>query len=403
MNILLQRAYSFIAPATALRPTSKKAPKVTNMELFFDLVYVFTIIQLSHYLIENPTWAGALQALTLFAAVWWSWNYTAWATNWLNPDSTRGRIAIAVWMLFGIGMAVAIPHAYETTALLFIAAYLLMGVSRAGYMALLFRGKVMGRNYLQLGAWTILAGIFWILGAVDSPERRVLWWIAAVVVDYIAPLVGFWLPKIKSTPMESWPLSSEHLAERNQQVFIIALGESVILLGATLAATTLSLPVATAAIIGFVSLLSLWWIYFVHTSAQGAHAFEKSHTSHHTRMARSGFAYANGIMVSGAIVGAVAIEQVIAHPLGHTTPYLACIVAAGPIIFLTGTILFNHTIHSSPSQRSAVAVIAIAALCLLGLILAIPPIALAGLVAFVLAVASKTGQSTQTTSFPISK
>ena len=127
------------------------------MELFFDLVYVFTIIQLSHYLLEHANWLGALEYLTLFAAVWWAWNYTAWAANWVNPDHPSGRGLMIVLMGCALLMAVAAPQAFSERAELFAIAYVSMALIRAGYMGFVFRGQVMGRNYFQLGAWSAIS------------------------------------------------------------------------------------------------------------------------------------------------------------------------------------------------------------------------------------------------------
>ncbi|MDZ4395396.1 MAG: low temperature requirement protein A [Cypionkella sp.] len=209
-----------------------------------------------------------------------------------------------------------------------------MAVIRAGYMALVFRGQRMGQNYAQLCAWSAISGLFWVAGAV-LPEQRVWLWIVAVLLDYAAPYHGFWLPRFGATPMQSWPLRGLHLLERNQQVFIIALGESVLLLGGLLVEHPLQVDVLVAAGLGFMLILSLWWIYFVHLSEAGEHGF--AHSSDHTKLARAGLAYAHGVMVCGAIVVAVAIEMIVAHPLESVHAPVALIATAGPAIFLAGS------------------------------------------------------------------
>ncbi|MGP4842828.1 low temperature requirement protein A [Marinobacter sp. 1Y8] len=330
-----------LVPKAALRGLGlKESPRVTNVELFFDLVYVFTIIQLSHLLLEHATWLGALEAATLFAAVWWAWNYTSWATNWLNPDHPSGRVLMVVLMVCALLMAIAMPQAYSTRAELFVGAYVAMALIRAGYMAIVFRGERMGRNYAQLCAWSGISGLLWIAGAL-LPEARLWLWVVAVMIDYAAPYVGFWLPGMGSTPMESWPLRGLHLLERNQQVFIISLGESILLLGGLLVGHALHADTLAAAAIGFLLIVSLWWIYFVQVSETGEHRF--GHGGDHTRLARAGLAYAHGIMVCGAIVVAVAIELIVAHPREAVHAPTAIIATAGPSIFLFGSALFHRT------------------------------------------------------------
>jgi low temperature requirement protein LtrA len=327
---------------------------------------VFSIIQLSHYLLKQDTWLGALESVTLFAAVWWAWNYTAWATNWVDPNHTSGRLLMAFLMGCALLMAVAMPEAYGDRAGLFVGAYVTMALVRAGTMALLFRGQRMGQNYAQLMAWSGISGLFWIAGAL-LPDQRLGLWIAAVVIDYAAPYVGFWLPSVGATPMESWPLRGLHLLERNQQVFIIALGESILLMGGLLAKQPLQADVIAAATIGFALIIALWWIYFVYLAEAGEHSF--GHAADHTRMARAGLAYAHGVMVCGAIVVAVAIELIVAHPHDAIHAPTAVIAFAGPTIFLAGSAMFHHTMASKLPLSYLIAVLALAAWSALALTL----------------------------------
>lgn len=329
-----------IVPPAALRDLGPdETPRVTTMELFFDLVYVFTIIQLSHYLLAHATWGGALEYVTLFAAVWWAWNYTAWAANWVNPDHPSGRVLMMVLMGCALLMAIAAPEAFSDRAALFAGAYVAMALIRAGYMAFVFRGTQMGQNYAQLGAWSAISGLFWIAGAMIEAARLPLW-IAAVGIDYAAPYVGFWLPGKGATPMSSWTLKGLHLFERNQLIFIIALGESILLLGGSLVAHDIHFATGLAALIGFLMIVTLWWIYFVDLSEPGEHRF--AHETDHTSLARAGLAYAHGVAVCGAIVTAVGIEMIVAHPADPVHAETAIIAFAGPSLFLLGCTIFHR-------------------------------------------------------------
>lgn len=359
---MLQRLLTRLAPPDALRQVKRgeETPRVTNMELFFDLVYVFTIIQLSHYLLAHQTWLGAIQFATIFAAVWWAWNYTAWATNWLDPDHPAGRVLMVVLMGCALLMAVAIPSAYSGRASIFVGAYVAMALLRAGYMALVFRGEQMGTNYAQLGAWSVLSAAFWIAGAA-LPSFRTVLWLAAVLVDYAAPYAGFWIPGLGGTPMSTWPLSGLHLLERNQLIFIIALGESILLLGGTLIEAPLGLPYLLSAGAGFLIIVSMWALYFGLTAGEGEEAFE--YATEQTQMARASLAYSHGIMVGGAIVVAVAIEEVIAHP--SEAAHLPTLLTAtlGPAIYLGGSLLFARAVSD---QAPASYILALAGLALAG-------------------------------------
>lgn len=338
MPVLLDR----IAPPSALRDRSGGPHlKVGMVELFFDLVYVFTIIQLSHYLLEHQTWLGALETATLFAGVWWAWNYTAWAANWIDTDHNAGRVFMFVLMAFALMMAVSIHYAFGYRAWLFVVAYVGMALIRAFYMAHVMRSTQMGQNYWQLGMWSVLSGVFWIAGALIEPLRLPLW-ILAVVIDYAGPYAGYYLPGHGATPMESWTLKGLHLLERNQLIFIIALGESILLLGGALVKADLTAPLFAVAAIGFALIVSMWWLYFVHSGEAGEEAFHS--TEDQTRLGRAGLAYAHGIMVCGAIVVAVAIEIIVAHPADAVHLPSILIAVAGPLIFLAGNMLFRRTL-----------------------------------------------------------
>lgn len=365
-----------IVPTEALRKLeSEETPRVTTMELFFDLVYVFSIIQLSHYLLAHQTAIGALEAFTLFAAVWWSWNYTAWATNWVNPDHLSGRILMIALMACALAMAIAMPSAFTAKAGLFVGAYVVMALLRATYMALVFRGTRMGRNYAQLGLWSALSSVFWIAGVI-FPECRLILWVIAVLVDYAAPYVGFWVPRLGATPMGTWPLRGLHLLERNQQVFIIALGESILLLGGLLSEQIRTPATVVAAVLGFLMIVSLWWLYFVYAAETGERSF--SSASDHTRLARSGLAYAHGIMVCGAITMAVAIEEIVAHPIAAMHLPAIVIATTGPTLFLIGGMLFFRVMAQKIPRAYGVATVLLIALGYLASVLHLPGLIMGG-------------------------
>jgi low temperature requirement protein LtrA len=380
-------------PATVLRDRSRgEAPAVTNMELFFDLVYVFAVTQLSHHLLEHLTVRGAVETLVLFLAVWWAWNYTAWATNWIDPDHPAVRGLLVVLMLISLVMSVKIPRAFGEEGLGFATAYVALQMVRSAFMVVAFRGQSMGRNYAQLLAWSGIAGIAWVAGAFMQGDGRLLLWIVALVLDYGAPLHGFALPGAGRTPLRDWTLAGGHLAERNQLVVLIALGESILALGATFGALRADVAVVAAFVVGFAGTVSLWWVYFVRHAEEGAQAI--AHAPDPARMGRAGYAYAHGIMVGGVIVVAVAIDLTIAHPTGTTSSAAAAVILGGPAIYLAGNALFNYSLTGrTPWSR----LIGIGVLALLvPLALAAEPLALsaaATLVTLTLALATGSPRS----------
>lgn len=316
---------------------------VTYMELFFDLVYVFAIIQLSHVLIDHMDARGAVEAAVLFLAVWWAWNLSAWAMNWVDPDHNSVRVMIAALMLSGVVMAAAIPTAFAAGGMVFAVAYVVLQLLRSGYMVAALRGQRMGRNYAQLLVWSAIAAVPWIIGAVADGDARLAWWVVALVIDYTAPMHGFALPRLGRTPMSDWTLEGEHLAERNRLVFIIALGETILVLGGTLTDVHYSTALVVAAGVGFLWIVLLWWLYFGYDHT---HLEEETlrGSGEPTRIARLGYAYAHGVMVAGVITVAVAIEQAIAHPTGDLDGAVAAVILAGPAIYLIGNALFFYSL-----------------------------------------------------------
>jgi low temperature requirement protein LtrA len=342
------------------------APHVTSMELFFDLVYVFAVTQLSHTLLEHLSWGGALRTTVLLLAVWWAWNYTAWATNWIDPDRAPVRILMLVLMLLSLVMSAAIPAAFAGKGLTFAVAYVTLQLLRSGFMVVVLQGKTMGRNYAQLLAWSALAGVFWVAGGFAHGDTRLALWIAALVIDYAAPLVGFWLPRAGITPLIDWTLRGGHLAERCQLVIIIALGESILIAGQTYSGLPRSAAVVAAFVTGFACSAALWWIYFVRHADEAADAI--SHSENPTRMGRAGFAYAHVVMVAGIIVTAVGIDLAVTHPRGDTGAATALVILGGPALYLVGNAIFHFTVtRRRPTLRLA-AVVVLAALAPLALV-----------------------------------
>jgi low temperature requirement protein LtrA len=330
-------------PTTVLRDRrGGAAPTVTNMELFFDLVYVFAVTQLSHHLLAHLTVRGTVETLVLFLAVWWAWNYTAWATNWIDPDQPVVRGLMVVLMLLSLVMSAAIPDAFGARALSFAAAYVALQVVRSAFMVGAFWGQRMGRNYVQLLTWSGIAGVAWVAGAFVPGDGRLLLWIVALGLDYAAPLHGFALPGLGRTPMRDWTLAGGHLAERNQQVVLIALGESILAVGATFSALPTSAAVAAAFVVGFVGNVALWWVYFVRHAEEGARAIARAPDP--ARVGRAGYAYAHGMMVGGVIVVAVAIDLTLAHPTGPLSTAAAAVILGGPALYLAGNALFNYAL-----------------------------------------------------------
>ena len=347
-----------------MRPAGPGRSEAAPIELFFDLVYVFAIVQISHTLLADLSWLGALRVAVLFGAVWWAWNYSAWAMNWLDPRSGLVRLLNAALMLAALGMSLALPHAFDEDGLLFVACYVGAQVLRAGFMAIAMRGHVLGGNYTNLLAWSATAGVIWIAGALVPPDLRLAVWLVALVVDVAAPRFNYRFPGLGAAPMSTWPTDPEHLAERNRLVFIIALGESILIMGFTLSELDPVPPGAVlATLLGFAGLFVQWWNYF----ALAGHDTQASRGYGNTAALRSAFAYAHALMVGGAIIVAVSIEVRITHP--ENEPTIVFTSVGGPLVYLLGNILFLRSRTGSVAQSRYGAMAALVLIGVAGLLL----------------------------------
>lgn len=317
--------------------------RVGAMELFFDLVFVFAVTQLSHYLLEHHTVMGVLQTAVMFLAVWWAWMYTAWATNWLDPEQTPVRLMLSVIMLTSLVLSSAIGGAFGPYGLPFALAYVAIQIGRTAYTAWAKGEWQRGasKNMTRATLYFVAAAPLWIAGGLDAdPMRRLLWWAAALAVEYVGPMTFFALPGLgRSTPAE-WNIAGAHMAERSALFIIISLGEGILVTGATFAGLKPSGPTILAFLSAFVASVAMWWIYFDVGARRGSEVIE-----HHARpgvMGRTAYTYGHLPIVAGIIVLAVADEQVLAHPSGHSEPFLLASLLGGALLFIGGVMTFKR-------------------------------------------------------------
>ena len=335
----------------ALRREAGVEQHATTLELFYDLVFVFAITQVSHLLLNHLTWTGAGQAALVLLVVWWSWNYTTWVTNELDPESVLVRLLLIGLMLASLLMAIAIPDAFGEKALLFAGSYVAIQVGRHAFLTFVAgaRGTVERDRAGRILIWFVAAGALWIAGAVAQGPTRTVLWLAALAVDYGAPLVTFWVPGLPRVRPEDWQVETSHFAERFQLFVIIALGESIVITGAT----TSGLPLDTARLaafgVAFLVTAAFWWLYFDYVAVIAERRLEDS--PDRTRLARDGYTYLHAVLVAGIIVSAVGDELVIEHPVDRlSTPELVALVA-GPTIYLLGHALVRLRMARSVSWK----------------------------------------------------
>jgi low temperature requirement protein LtrA len=348
--------------------------RVGFVELFFDLVFVFAVTQLSHHLLHHPTIEGALQTAMLLLAVWTVWIFTTWVTNWLDCELTAPRLMLFGLMAGGLVMSASIPEAFGERGYVFALAYAAMQVGRTAFMLYALRKGPANEfaNFRRIMVWLAMASAVWVAGGFTDGATRWGFWIVAIAMEFAGPWASFRVPGLGRSSTMDWTIDPEHMAERCGLFVIIALGESVIVTGATFAELKWTAEIWLAFGAALLGTLAMWWIYFVISAEVAKEAF--AHHKDPGSVARAAYTYGHIPIVAGIIVTAVADEMILAHPLGHIEGAALAVTLLGPGLFMLGAGLFCWLVFREPPLSPAVGI-----LILIGLVPLsphIPPVAL---------------------------
>lgn len=333
--------------------------RVGYIELFFDLVFVFAVTQLSHDLIAHPDLTTLVHTLILGWAVWWLWIDTTWVTNWLNPDTVPVRTMLLVLMGLGLLMSSAIPEAFEGKALLFAVPYVLIQVGRT-----LFTTWAMGRhwpenavNFIRITVWLSVSGAFWIAGALADDQMRLVLWVVAALIDVVGPRALFWVPGMGPTDPTTWSVRGSHMAERVSLFLIISLGESIIVTGTAFGELELDATTLFAFLAAFASTVLMWLLFFDRAERSATEYFA-SHTNP-GMVAQTAYTYVPYLLVAGIVLTAVADELVLQHPLGHTSTWTAGLICGAAAVYLLGNAFFRRATGGPWSAPHLVGVVVV--------------------------------------------
>lgn len=314
--------------------------RVTMVELFFDLVFAFAVTQLSHRLLAHLDWIGAAQTALLLFGVWWVWVYTTWVTNWLDPERTPVRLCLFALMLAGLVLSASIPEAFAERTLPFIGAYVGMQVGRTLFFLWAVRHESLPRrrNFQRILIWLMTSGVLWIVGAFFEGEARFACWAFALLIEVIGPAMYFRVPGLGRSSAADWDIDGGHLAERCAGFVIIALGESLLVTGATFAEAPWNASMVAAFVTAFLGSVAMWWLYFDSGAERASHRI--AHSADPGRIARDAYTYLHVPIIGGIIVCAVADEISMMHP-GHADAAAITVVLGGPALYLAGNALFK--------------------------------------------------------------
>ncbi|HST81464.1 MAG TPA: low temperature requirement protein A [Kineosporiaceae bacterium] len=342
--------------------------RVEPLELFFDLVFVFAITQVTARLADHATWAGLGSGLLILSSIWWAWGAYAWLTNEVDGSRNGVRLAMFGAMAGMLIAALAIPRAFEDDAGIFAGAYLVVRVLHIALFAAGTDNVDVRTATRALAPTALLAPVILLIAAQLDGWVQVALWVLALGIDYI----GGGLRGI-----EGWRLSPSYFAERHGLIIIIALGESIFAIGVGVAGAALNLETITAAVLGIVIVAVLWGTYFDRSPGRVEANLHALHGRARNTTARDAYSFLHLPMAAGIVLLALGIKKTIEHveePLKVVPSVALC---GGVALYFLAQIAYRRRCQDPPGPPRLVAALACAALT--PLVTAVP--ALAGLAA----------------------
>ncbi|MFF4506911.1 low temperature requirement protein A [Streptomyces sp. NPDC001401] len=330
--------------------------EVTPLELFFDLVYVFAIGQLSHQLLAHPTWTGAAQTLVLYLAVYAAWAYTTWAVTLVPAEDPRTRRMLLTVMLLGLLMNAATPRAFGDAGWVFVATFLLIHIGRTVWLLTVGLDPVNQEHFRRVLVWFVAPAPLWVTGAAADGGARLVWWAAAILVELVGTWAAHPLPGRRLDSREV-TFAGGHLLERGRLFVIIAFGETVMTTGTALTTAPYQPMTLLTSGVALTGTVALFWLFFSHSERVVRHY---QTTEDPMRAGRSGV-ISLMVSVAGLIAVAVADERVIAHPTEHAGITTNLLLFGGPALYLGaqtwhGATLFDDLLWSRLLALSALVI-----------------------------------------------
>ena len=344
--------------------------QVTPLELFFDLVFVFAITQVTIMLADDPTWGGVFRGMLVLAALWWAWSVYAWLTSAMDVDEGGVRLAMLASMAAMFGVALAVPGAFGDDAVLFGVAYFLVRLLHLILSAIVVGDDPDRRGALLRFAPTAIAGasLLVLAGFLEGNERIAVW-LVALAIDYLGPVV--------IGVGGGWRVAPEHFAERHGLIILIALGESLIAIGLG-AGFELDTGVIVAAWLGIVVVSALWWLYFDVAAIFGRTRLMQAVGLELHRLALHAYSYLHLPMIAGIVLFALGLKTTVGDVGERLDTVPAVALCGGAALYLAGLVAFLFRTTGRVFRRRTVG--AVVLLALIPATLAIPALAALALV-----------------------
>jgi low temperature requirement protein LtrA len=333
---------------------------VTPLELFFDLVYVFAIGQLSHHLLAHVDLRTGLETVIIGLAVVYAWFMTTWAANWLEPDRLPVCFYLVGLMFASLLMSVGIADAFGERAWLFVTGYLALQVGRCGFLIVALRGRALGEHFVNDLVWEVVTGGLWVLGAVVDGDARLVVWGLAAIATHAGVWTLHWLPvRGRRIDLAHTDIAGGHLLERFRLFIIVALGETVLTAGNAFTDQPFDLERLGALAISFTGTVALWWCYFERAEDIGLEEAENAEDAGVVGWAGT---WTLTLMVLALIGIAVGDELAIAHPGDDATLDFTLLTFGGPALFLLAQVFFLRQALGRVQRSRAIALAALAVL-----------------------------------------
>ena len=335
-------------------PNADREAHVTPLELFFDLVFVFAITQVTGLLSADPTWEGLARGLLILGALWWAWVAYAWLTNTLDPEEGRVRLAMLAAMAAMLLVALSVPLAFGKDAALFGVAYLAVRVLHVILYALAAKSDpdLLGAVF-RLAPTAILGPSLIIAAAFFDGATQGALWAGALVVDYAGAALG---------GGRGWRVSPGHFAERHGLIVIIALGESIVALGVGAGALELDAGTVVAAVLGIVVIAALWWSYFDWFALVGERLLTRADGVARTTLARDLYSYLHLPLVAGIVLFALGLKKTLGDVGHHLDAVPAVGLCGGLSLYFLGHVAMRFRLSRSIGLGRAAATIVLLAL-----------------------------------------
>ncbi|MEP6752005.1 MAG: low temperature requirement protein A [Candidatus Dormiibacterota bacterium] len=328
----------------------------TKIEVFFDLVYAFAITQLSsRFLLDHLSVERALQAVLLLAMVWLGWSYTMWLTNWLDPGHISVRLVLFALMLVSLVFSAGLPDAFGARGLAVGGAYAAMQIGRSVFAVVALRGDKLQKNFERILVWCLASGTLAIAGGFQHGLVREVLWLLAVSIDMAGSVTGFFVPGLGRSRSQDWNIDGHHMAERCQSFVLIALGESIVVIGAGLASgPSIGIRELVAIVVAFAGSIGLWWVYF-DRSAEVAESVLARHPNPGS-LGRSAYHSIHPVMIGGIVAIAAGDHAIVSHPNSSAGLATALMLAGGSAIFLAGHAMFKIAVWNVTPWSRIVAI-----------------------------------------------